>query len=114
MSDEHMVTRGGVVIFNPVAGRGNGGRWRDQARALLGEDFTWLPTQRPGHAQALAKEASVTSDVVIAMGGDGTIGDVARGILAANEETGREGTLGILPAGTGNANQPGNLVAVGI
>lgn len=101
-SDEHMVTRGGVVIFNPVAGRGSGGRWRDQAKALLGDDYEWIPTQRPGHAQQLAKEAAGRVDVVVAMGGDGTIGDVARGILASNAETGREGTLGIIPAGTGN------------
>jgi diacylglycerol kinase (ATP) len=102
MSEEHLVTPGGVVIFNPTSGRGTGGRLRDEARARLGEGYEWLPTQRPGHATELAKEAAAQFDVVIAMGGDGTVGDVARGILAAQAETGKEASLGILPAGTGN------------
>lgn len=102
MSEEHLVTRGGVVIFNPTSGRGTGGKLRDQAKALLGEGYEWHPTQRPGHATELALEAAKKFDVVVAMGGDGTVGDVARGILAAQAETGREASLGVLPAGTGN------------
>ncbi|MGC4045755.1 MAG: diacylglycerol kinase family lipid kinase [Armatimonas sp.] len=102
MSEEHLVTRGGVVIFNPTSGRGTGGKLRDQAKAFLGDGYEWHPTQRPGHATELAKEAAKSFDVVVAMGGDGTVGDVARGILAVQDETGKEASLGVLPAGTGN------------
>ncbi len=102
MSEEHLVTRGGIVIFNPTSGRGTGGKLYERAKGLLGEGYTWLPTRRPGHAVELAREAARTADVVIAMGGDGTIGDVARGIIAQLDESGKEASLGVLPAGTGN------------
>lgn len=94
---EHMVTEGGgVVIFNPTAGRGQGAALKQQAQELLGPAFEWRPTQRPGHARALAAEAAKEHQVVVAFGGDGTVGDVARGIL------GTDATLGVLPVGTGN------------
>ena len=54
-------------------------------------------TQRRGHAISLANEASKNGfDYVIAVGGDGTINEVARGLL--NSDT----PMGILPRGSGN------------
>jgi diacylglycerol kinase (ATP) len=93
---EHMVTEGGVVIFNPTAGRGQGAALKQQAQELLGPAFEWRPTQRAGQAREMAEEAAKTHPVVVAFGGDGTVGDVARGIL------GTEAILGVLPVGTGN------------
>lgn len=93
---EHMVSEGGVVIFNPTAGRGQGGKMRDEAQERLGPGFEWRPTQKAGHALELAKEAAQTHQIVVAYGGDGTVGDVVRGIH------GTDATLGILPVGTGN------------
>jgi YegS/Rv2252/BmrU family lipid kinase len=93
---EQLVTEGGVVIFNPTAGRGRGGLLRAQAQEKLGAGFEWWPTLRAGHAKELAKEAAVKHSVVVAYGGDGTVGDVARGIY------GTDATLGVIPVGTGN------------
>ncbi len=93
---EHMTHESGAVIYNPTAGRGQGGTLYKEAQELLGGSFTWIPTRKPGHAEELAREAAKTHPVVVAMGGDGTVGDVMRGIL------GSDATLGILPAGTGN------------
>src|SRR5688572_19241988 len=54
-------------------------------------------TQRRGHAISLANEASKNGfDYVVAVGGDGTINEVARGLL--NSPT----PMGILPRGSGN------------
>jgi len=54
-------------------------------------------TQRRGHAISLASEASKNGfDYVVAVGGDGTINEVARGLL--NSDT----PMGILPRGSGN------------
>ena len=54
-------------------------------------------TQRRGHAISLANEAAKNGfDYVVAVGGDGTINEVARGLL--NSET----PMGILPRGSGN------------
>lgn len=101
---EHLVSEGGAVIFNPVAGRGLGAKKRDEAQAHLGPAFEWIPTQRPGHAIELARAAAKKHEVVVAFGGDGTVGDVMRGILQAKAEPDapHEATLGIIPVGTGN------------
>jgi YegS/Rv2252/BmrU family lipid kinase len=54
-------------------------------------------TRAPGHARELAAEAAAQGhEVVIACGGDGTINEVAWGLLDT------KATLGILPAGSGN------------
>jgi YegS/Rv2252/BmrU family lipid kinase len=93
---EHMVNEGGVVVYNPTAGRNSGQALMAQAKELLGPSFEWRMSQKPGHAVALAKEAAQSHQVIVAFGGDGTVGDVARGLL------GTEATLGIFPVGTGN------------
>lgn len=86
------------AILNPQAGlraaatreaveRGRPG-WRDYAVYL---------TREPGHATALAREAVAGgAEVVLAVGGDGTVNEVACGVL------GSRAALGIVPAGSGN------------
>jgi len=96
MSTENMLTAGGAVIFNPAAGRGKGIERLDAAKRALGPEYEWVPTQRPGHAVELARELATRCPVVVAFGGDGTVGDVVRGIH------GTGAILGIIPAGTGN------------
>lgn len=93
---EHQTHENGVVIYNPTAGRGTGAQLFAEAQRLLGKNFEWIPTRRPGHAEELAKEAATRYKLIVAMGGDGTVGDVCRGIVGA------DATLGILPVGTGN------------
>jgi YegS/Rv2252/BmrU family lipid kinase len=58
-----------------------------------------VPTERPGHASALA--AAAANDGVrrvVAVGGDGTVHEVANGLLAARAES----VLGVVPMGSGN------------
>jgi diacylglycerol kinase (ATP) len=91
------------VIFNPVSGRGRGRRSIETYKALLDEhldDVTYRTTTHAGEERDLASSASDDGyDVVVAVGGDGTWGNVADGLVRA----GREGiALGILPSGTGN------------
>ena len=92
------------MIFNPTAGRNQGAKRKDEAQAHLGAAFEWIPTQRPGHAIELARAAAKKHEVVVAYGGDGTVGDVMRGILLAQKDgdAPHEATLGIIPVGTGN------------
>jgi hypothetical protein len=55
-------------------------------------------TKAPGHAADLAAEALAGGDdVVVAVGGDGTICEVLQGLHAAGR-----GALGVVPLGTGN------------
>jgi len=55
-------------------------------------------TQGPHHATALAKEGASTSkyDVIYAVGGDGTVNEVAQGLVHTTQP------MGILPNGSGN------------
>jgi diacylglycerol kinase (ATP) len=54
-------------------------------------------TQHRGHATELAREAAKTGfPVVFAMGGDGTVNEVAQGLVHSST------ALGILPKGSGN------------
>lgn len=56
------------------------------------------PTQAPGHATQLAQQAAAAgSQIVIAAGGDGTLGEVANGL--AETET----AMAPLPVGTANS-----------
>ncbi|NOZ73179.1 MAG: diacylglycerol kinase family lipid kinase [Chloroflexi bacterium] len=97
-----------IVIFNPFANRGDSKHQIDlglQSLATSGLDFQVLLTERPGHGTELAFSAARDgAGTIIAAGGDGTVNEVANGILKAAE--GEEGvasaTLGVLPVGSGN------------
>jgi YegS/Rv2252/BmrU family lipid kinase len=55
-------------------------------------------TQHSGHATQLAQDAAKSGyDVVVAVGGDGTLNEVGRAL------TGTRTAMGIVPAGSGNA-----------
>ena len=54
-------------------------------------------TERPGHATTLAQRAVAAGfDSVVAVGGDGTVNEVAKGLLFS------EAKMGIIPKGSGN------------
>jgi YegS/Rv2252/BmrU family lipid kinase len=90
-----------TLIFNPRAGQLNmaakvepvADYWRGR-----GWRVTLQPTQAPGHATELARRAAESGEhVVLAAGGDGTMGQVANGLA------GSETILAPLPIGTSNA-----------
>jgi len=79
-----MSTTGRVcLIYNPVAGRGKTLRELNRVRPQF-PDITYHATTGPGHGEQLAYEASEAGyDTVIAAGGDGTVHEVANGLLRA-------------------------------
>lgn len=89
-----------VVIANPIAGSGRGRLSGPAACAMLAErgmEARFLPTERPGHAPELAAGAAAGgASLVIALGGDGTVHEVASGLA------GTATALGVLPSGSGN------------
>jgi diacylglycerol kinase (ATP) len=85
------------LILNPVAGKGRGrGLVGLVEEAFRARGFTYelLETSAPGDATRLA--ASARGDVVVALGGDGTVNEIANGLV------GTQKVLGVLPAGSGN------------
>ena len=89
-----------VLIINPTAGRGKAGKQVPEIRRLLGAkavNWTWHYTQKSGDATALAHEAAQNGvPLIVAVGGDGTLHEVANGVL------GTGATVGLIPFGTGN------------
>jgi diacylglycerol kinase (ATP) len=89
------------LIANPAAGGGRGARRLPkvrQALAAVGIRDARLTTAA-GHERELASQAAAEGvDTIVALGGDGTWGNVARGILDA----GRDARLVPIAAGTGN------------
>lgn len=92
------------VILNPAAGRGAAGQRRGELEAALraaGVAYDLVATHARGGAAELASQAIERGyEAVVAVGGDGTINEVANGILAAPR--GGEAALGIIPLGTGS------------
>ncbi len=90
-----------VVIVNPSsAGGSTGEAWPQIASDLRSQfgAFKAVFTKKRGDAAALAGEAARKgAKFIIACGGDGTVSEVANGILSA----GKDVELGILPSGTG-------------
>lgn len=88
-----------VVIANPQAGTNKGvhpGEEVCQKIQALGFQTSLLVTKHAGQAIDLARDAAKGAKWVAALGGDGTIHEVARGIL------GSQASLLVLPAGSGN------------
>lgn len=85
-------------VFNPISGVLSPGRRRALIRFIQAQPGARLvPTERAGHGTELAAQAAREGvRAVVAIGGDGTVNEVARGLL------GSAVALGIVPVGSGN------------
>lgn len=91
------------IILNPMADMGNAWRAARDLRSITEEHggIDWSGTVYPGHAIDLAKQAGEQGyDLVIAMGGDGTVHEVMNGLMKVPED--RRPVLGVVPVGSGN------------
>lgn len=93
-----------LMIANAIAGQHHGEDLYAQIKEALGADLPPVEeTRGPGDASRIAFEAAQSGgfDVVYAVGGDGTVNEVANGLLAGSDEASRP-VLGIIPRGTSN------------
>lgn len=92
------------VIVNPAAGAGKTGRlWPEIMDIFHGNGlrFEHKLTEAPGHAVELAREAAKQGyEMVVAVGGDGTIHEIVNGLYASGNL--RDALLGIVSTGTGS------------
>ncbi len=88
-----------VIVFNPAAGRRRAALlWRVlDVLAANGVRLDLVETRCPGHGERLAREAvRAGAPMVVAAGGDGTIAEVANGLMGSGAR------LGVIPLGTAN------------
>jgi YegS/Rv2252/BmrU family lipid kinase len=88
------------VICNPTAARGAAGRKLQRVQRLLARQAEFRSTEGRGHAEELAFAAALAGHgTVVAAGGDGTVHEVANGILRAGRA---DVAFGVVPLGSGN------------
>lgn len=87
-------------IVNPISGTQSKKEIPSQIERLIDHnryEVEISPTAYRGHAEELSRDAAQEGYyAVIAVGGDGTVNEVARGLLHTNT------ALGIIPCGSGN------------
>ncbi|MFA5326827.1 MAG: diacylglycerol kinase family protein [Prolixibacteraceae bacterium] len=88
------------LIINKFAGHKVGERAVDVVVPFLIKNkciVEYSFTNHPGHATELAQKASANEfDLIVAVGGDGTVNEVAQGLV------GTKSIMGIIPMGSGN------------
>ena len=91
------------LILNPMADMGAAWRTANDLRPIIVEygGADWSGTVYPTHATELARQAALDGyDMVIAMGGDGTVHEVVNGLMQVPAE--QRPILGVVPVGSGN------------
>lgn len=93
------------LIVNPRSGRGAVERALGAIRGALGDEgveHDVVLTEGPGHAADLARKAIADGiRFLAAVGGDGTVHEVANGMMGDEGPLEPEAVLGIIPSGTG-------------
>lgn len=91
--------RKALFIINPISG----GKKKDNVPDLIEKNLdtatfkaTIVYSDGQAHARQIAKSAVNTFDLIVAVGGDGTVNEVGSAIV------GTQTTLGIIPFGSGN------------
>ena len=87
------------IVLNPTAGRGRAISIEKPLVEYLRQRnivFQLEKTKGPIHASDLSRQLCKEFDIIVAMGGDGTVNEVAAGVL------GSTASLAILPIGSGN------------
>lgn len=89
-----------LFIINPVAGGGKAKELIPLIKEIMDKynrEYKIILTKEPKEAIHIAEKNTNSYDIITAVGGDGTINEVAKGLINAGK-----GTLGIIPGGTGN------------
>jgi diacylglycerol kinase (ATP) len=90
-----------LYIINPAGHGGSGIKAWERFQALWPDKIpneNAIVTKRPGHAREISAFTE-DYDILAAVGGDGTVGEVMSGIM---DRQGQKPKLAVIPAGTGN------------
>ena len=93
-----------LIIANPTAQSGAGEAAAQQVEKLVrkvcGQGPDVVRTRYAGHGKELAASMGASYDMVVALGGDGIIHEVANGLMLLEKP--QRPALGIVPVGSGN------------
>lgn len=95
------------LVINPMSARGNmRKRWPQIEETLRAENLAYEAafTERRGHATELAHAAlDAGFDLIVAVGGDGTLNEVVNGMIAeGGKAINPNAALGVISSGTGS------------
>lgn len=107
MNGAEVVYSKATVILNPFAGGRRELRTLPKIYEVLHRHVARIElvrTRAKGHGAHLARQAVENgSDLIVAVGGDGTVNEVVNGLFRGKEASGRDCALGIIPAGTSSS-----------
>lgn len=95
----YSMNRNYLFIINPISGVGKKHiipPMIENAKKQLNFNYDILETEYAGHATSIAHKNANKYDVIVAVGGDGTVNEIAQGLVNTNA------ALGIIPCGSGN------------
>jgi diacylglycerol kinase (ATP) len=98
-----------AAVVNPAAG-GDADRAVGALAAVGTAEVRAIPTTAAGDAVDIAYKLAADEqppDIIVSVGGDGTVGDVATGLFRAREAGAAVPPLLVAPAGTGNSTYKG-------
>jgi YegS/Rv2252/BmrU family lipid kinase len=94
------------MIVNPKAGRGAIGRALPRIKEVVEAEeleYTIVETDKPGHAEQLARDAVKSGcTFIVAVGGDGTVHEVVNGMMGEAGPVAPDVVLGVVPSGSGS------------
>ncbi len=101
MQEKHLTAKKNILfIINPISGVRRGGNLTKSIKKHINTEsfnYEFKFTKYPGHAIEISREAVENKiDIIVAVGGDGTINEVASQMI------GSKAVLGIVPLGSGN------------
>lgn len=89
-----------IFILNPISGTHSKREFPEMIDDIIDHelyDYELIQTEYAGHAAEIAKDCAAKGiDMVVAVGGDGTVNEVARSLVHTQT------ALGIIPCGSGN------------
>lgn len=91
-----------LFIINPISGNGRGKKLASKIQEFLTKNkvnYDIIFTDSPKHATNIVKKETDNNDIIVSVGGDGTLNEIINGIEDKHFERIR---IGVLPIGTGN------------
>jgi len=89
-----------LFIINPISGGKNKHHFKEEAKLFIDHtqfETEYKFTEKPNHGAELAQRAIQENyDIIVAVGGDGTINEIAKTLVNTSV------VLGIIPEGSGN------------